>query len=118
MGADGYHNDDGTWQDVKEVDLGPSVGTTVTVDGYSKVIECGDKGVLSLDLAAVTVDTSLDVTVQTSKDGTNFVTSGTFTQLTGVGGETKTFLVDRYARVHYNVEGDPATGVTCTGRLK
>lgn len=119
----GYTMANGEFADVIDIDLAPLEGSTVTTDGNSAVVELGDRGVIALTLVvgAVSASDSLDVTVQTSRDGVNnWYSAGTFTQATTAATERKTFAVDRFVRANYNVTGSGVsiTGVSLTGEAK
>lgn len=98
----------GRWADTVALDLSPSA--PIAVDGNSSAVELGDRAVARLTLSVTSVSPSdvLDVTIQTSPDGTNWYTSGTFTQATTTGSERKLFQLDRYVRAAYNVTGSAA----------
>lgn len=103
----GYFQQNGGYADTKSTSLHASAARTAT--GASAAIEVGDRGVLRLllDVTAASGTTpTLDVTVQTSYDGTTWRSLGTFTQATGVTSERKSFSgCDRFARVSYTIGG-------------
>lgn len=97
----------------------PNTSGAATVN--SPALELGDMRVarLKLDVTAVGGTPTLDVTVQISKDGQTWYTSGTFAHKTGVSNELKAFLLDRFVRVSaviavttpsvtYSVKGEAA----------
>lgn len=116
-----YFTQDNTFVDAEDVSLHPSATRTASGTG-SVVYETGPRRTLSL-LFAVTAasgDTpTLDVTVQTSHDGTTFRTLGTFTQATGVTSERKGFGgADRFVRVVWTAAaaaGSPSFTFAVTG---
>jgi hypothetical protein len=109
----GYFKANGQYANTEAVVLSPAAA--LTEDGNSASLELGDRAVARLTLAATAVSAgdTLDVTVQTSRDGTTWYTSGTFTQVTTTGSETKCFLLDRFVRAAYNVTGSDVS-ITCT----
>lgn len=114
----GYQMTNGRWADTIALDLSPAA--PIAVDGYSAAVEVGDYAVARLALTATSVSPSdvLDVTLQTSHDGTTWYTAGTFTQVTANGTERKCFAVDRFVRAHYNVTGsESSAGVVGTVNL-
>lgn len=111
----GYAMRNGQWADTIDLKLNPLEGAAVTTDGYSAIVEVGDRAIarLVLDATVVSSGDTVDVTVQTSRDGVTFYTSGTFTQVTAVSAESKVFLLDRFVRAHFNVTG-AAISIACT----
>jgi hypothetical protein len=112
----GIHMADGRYANVQEARLDPHEGT-LTTDGYSQVLELGDRGTLRLTLDVTSVSDSdvVDVTIQTSRDGVTWYSAGTFTQVTQVGAEHKAFAIDRFVRAHFNVTGS-GVSIACTLR--
>lgn len=101
-----------------DLDLDPAADT-VTVDAYSaNSYELGDRACvrLVLDVTAVSSGETLDVTVETSSDGSTWYSAGTFTQVTGTGTERKAFPIDRYVRANYNITSNGSPEITCTLR--
>lgn len=99
---------------VVPLDLNPLVGSTVTVDGYSRVYELGDASILRVHQAVATVSTddTLDTVIQTSKDGTTWYTAGAFTQVTAdAASEYKDVPVNRFVRLLFNVGGAAAISI-------
>lgn len=111
----GYTKANGQFADVEPIVLNPLEGAAVTVDGYSAVLELGDRALARLTLAATSVSSgdTVDVTIQTSPDGVNWYTSGTFAQVTAPGSESKLFLLDRFVRAHFDVGGS-GVSIACT----
>jgi len=113
----GYKKANGIFADVEAINLNPLEGAAVTKDGYSAVLELGDRGEARLTLAATSVSSAdtLDVTIQTSPDGSDdsWYTAGTFSQVTEAGSERKVFLLDRFVRAHFDVGGS-AVSIACT----
>lgn len=103
----GYEKANGEWADTEDVELASSAARTATGDGSS--VEVGDRGVVRLLLdvtAASGTSPTLDVTVETSFDGTTWRQAGTFTQQTAVGTERKSFSgLDRFVRVTWTIGG-------------
>lgn len=95
--------------------------TAITADETSDVIDLGNRSTLRLDLAVTAVsgtDPTLDVTLEHSKDGTTWVTLGTFAQKTAISAEHKVFgPVDRYVRAIFDIGGTatPTFTKTLTG---
>lgn len=90
-------------------------GRTMTATGTGDTLELTHRRNLNLTLD-VTAHTAggdtLDVTVQTSADGSTWRTLGTFTQSTDVDAETKSFPgADRYVRYSATLAG---AGVSAT----
>jgi hypothetical protein len=117
----GYSMRNGQWADTEELKLNPLEGT-LTTDGYSAIVEVGDRAVARLRLLTTAVSSSdvVDVTIQTSRDGITFFTSGTFTQVAttidATWDQRKTFLLDRFVRAHFNVTGAAVSiALTLTG---
>lgn len=102
-----YKMQSGEWADTQDLILHASGAETT--DTNSGKTETGDKrtAALILDVTAVSgTNPTLDVTVQTSKDGVNnWYTAGTFAQKTGVAAERKTFVLDRFVRVSWAITG-------------
>jgi len=117
----GYFQSSGKWVSTKDIRLDPLV-SPLTIDGKSAVVEMGSKRALYLNLviASVSTDDTLDVTVETSNDGTNWYSAGAFTQATSAGGaplnQRKMFVVDRFVRADFNVGGAAAISIPCTLR--
>jgi hypothetical protein len=82
---------------------------TRTADGNGTTVEIGDKGTLRLLLSVTAADgtsPTLDITLQTSKDGSTWRTLGTFAQATGTTTESKSFSgCDRYVRANADLGG-------------
>lgn len=100
-----------------ELDLSPAAAITDDVKS-AKSYELGDKAVarLVLDVTAVSSGETVDVTVETSSDGSTWYSAGTFTQVTGTGTERKTFAIDRYLRADFNLTSNGSPSVTLTLR--
>lgn len=116
----GYKTTDGTFVDSRDVTLHPSAARTATGNGTVSE-ETGRRRTLALVLAvtAASGDTpTLDVTVQTSRDGSTWYTAGAFTQATGTGTQRKTFVLDRYVRVVWTIGGTtPSFTFSASGEL-
>lgn len=104
----GYHMVNGRYADVQDLVLKGSGLESASTNGAA--IETGDRRVARLKLD-ITVDngTSLDVVVQTSRDGVTWYTSGAFTQQAGVASEQKLFLLDRFVRYSSTIVGTSFT---------
>lgn len=105
-----YTMRNGRTANVESVNLLPSTTAGATAASYGEAKELGDRGVLRATLqvtARVTAMTSLNVTIQTSKDGVTWYTAGTFTQVGDVAtaSERKIFNIDRWVRVKYVIVG-------------
>lgn len=96
----------GQFADTRDLVLQPSAAQTATFNGAA--FELGDRRVarLKLDVTAASGTTpTLDITVQISRDGVTWYTSGTFAQKTGVSNELKAFLLDRFVRIAATLGG-------------
>lgn len=92
----------------RAVTLAASAARTATADGTA--VEIADKGAvrLLLDVTAASGTTpTLDVTVETSYDGsTGWTSLGTFTQKTAAGTQRKNFSgADRFVRATWAIGG-------------
>jgi len=112
----GYFRTDGKWAETEPVNLTPATNP-FSADTTSPVVELGDRARVALTLAITAfAPTSLDVTVQGSRDGANdWYTLGTFTQATGTGTQRKVFPAERFVRANYNHEGSGAITLTLEG---
>jgi hypothetical protein len=115
-----YNTNQGRFVDAVGVNLDAIQGNTLSADGNSLPVELGARRVVSLTLVTTThsTDDTLDVTIQTSRDGVNdWYTAGTFTQTTAASTERKVFACDRFVRANYNVTGAAVSiaGVTLRG---
>ena len=102
----GYSTKSGRWANTQALVLAASAARTAT--GNGSAVEIGDKAVarLLLDVTARTGTTpTLDVTIQTSYDGTTWRNAGTFTQATAVGQQRGSFMLDRYVRAAWTIGG-------------
>ncbi|XXX79163.1 hypothetical protein WMF30_10355 [Sorangium sp. So ce134] len=103
----GYFDSNNRFVSVGNVVLAGAV--TRTADGNGATVEIGDQGTLRLRLnvtAASGTSPTLDITLQTSKDGGSWRTLGTFAQATAVGSESKSFSgADRYVRANADLGG-------------
>lgn len=103
----GYTTTDGQHVDSRDVVLHPSAARTATANG-TLVEETGKRRTAALVLvvsARSGTNPTLDVTVQTSRDGSTWYTAGTFTQATATGTQRKTFALDRYVRGSWTIGG-------------
>jgi len=101
----GYTKQSGKWADTRDVDFSPPAA--LDADALSVVIELGDRGTLRLvlDVTAVSSADTLDVAIETSREGVTWYSAGTFTQVTAVSTQRKTFVIDRFIRANYDVGG-------------
>lgn len=103
----GYQTSSGRWADT--LDLAVEASSAKTATGASAAIEVGDRGVARLTLgvtAASGTTPTLNVTMQTSADGTTWRSLGTFAQKTAVGTERASFVgVDRFMRASWVIGG-------------
>jgi len=103
----GYTTTDGQFVDSREVVLHPSAARTATANG-SVVEETAHRRIAALVLditAASGTNPTLDVTVQTSRDGSTWYSAGAFTQATATSTQRKTFALDRYVRAQWTIGG-------------
>lgn len=102
-----YTTAKGRIADTLSLSLHDSAARTATATGSS--FELGDRGVLRLllDVTAASGTTpTLDVTVQTSYDGSTWRSVAAFTQATAITSERKSFAgCDRFVRVSYTIGG-------------
>lgn len=108
----GYHRRDGKFADVESVILLPSAARAAGAAVTGTAVELGSRAVarLKLDVTAISSGTTLDVTIETSRDGVTWYTSGTFTQKTSsTGAEEKLFMLDRFVRTKYTSVGTSYT---------
>lgn len=114
----GYQMRNGRWADTQELILTP-LESPITIDGYSAVVEVGDKRVASLRLltTSASTDDTVVVTVETSRDGVTWYTAHAFTTVAATIDATwdqlKSFPIDRFVRAHYNVTGS-GVSIACT----
>ena len=117
----GYKTSDGLFVDSRSVNLHPSAARTATANG-SVVEDTAHRRTLALALvitAASGTNPTLDVTVQTSRDGSTWYTAGTFTQATTTGTQRKVFALDRYVRAQWTIAADanPSFTFSLAGEL-
>lgn len=108
----GYHKANGEFANVETVTLLPSAARAAGAAVAGTAFELGDRAVarLKLDITAISSGTTIDVTIETSRDNSTWYTSGTFTQVTTTpGAEQKLFMVDRYVRAKYTTVGTSYT---------
>ena len=103
----GYNTAKGRFADTVDVTLHASAARTASDNGSS--VELGDRGTLRLDLvvsAASGTLPSLQVDIQTSKDGTTWRAIGGFTALAAAGSQRASFPgCDRFVRASYTLSG-------------
>lgn len=118
-----YTNAKGEFQNTKDITVLDS--TTFTADTNGAAVEVGDRGTacLELDVSAITASDSVDVKIQTSKDGSGsglgaWRDVAAFAQKTAVGSERKSFAgLDRFIRAVVDVT-DAGGGVSVTLSVK
>jgi hypothetical protein len=102
-----YTTANGRHADTLPVTLHESAARTAT--GSGSALELGDRGTLRLILtvsAASGTTPTLDVTVETSFDGSTWRSAGTFAQRTSAASERKSFPgCDRFVRISYTIGG-------------
>lgn len=106
-----YLTDKGEFVDALSLNGNALQGTSITADGYSAVFEMGHRRNVTALLAVTSVSASdtLDVTMQSTDDGTNWYTVATFTQATGATSERKAFACGRKLRALFDVGGASIT---------
>lgn len=113
----GYATKSGRWADTIDLPLAAAGARTATGNGAA--FEPGDRGVARLFLnvtAASGTTPTLNVTIQTSNDGTTWRSAGTFTQATGVTSQRATFNIDRFVRATWTIGGTtPSFNFSITG---
>lgn len=117
----GYNTRSGKWANTDNVTVQAVVTKTASFDGPA--IEVGDRGSACLDLtisAASGTTPTLDVTIQTSKDGTTWRTVAAFAQKTAAGTERKSFpALDRFIRASAVIGGTtPSFTYSVAGEAK
>lgn len=117
----GYTKANGKWANTEDVNLFAAAARTATANGPT--IEVGEKGTACLDLAcsaASGTTPTLDVKIQTSKDGTTWRDVASFAQLVAAGSERKSFVgLDRFARGVATIGGTtPSFTFSVSGELK
>jgi hypothetical protein len=102
---------------IPKLDVNLSPVGALLANGTSRVVELGEKRVLSLTQVVTTLagDTH-DTTIETSRDGVNWYTaSGTaFTQVAASqtnNTQRRVFVCDRFVRANYVVTGAPTANV-------
>lgn len=113
----GYATKSGRWANTVDLPLAASAARTAT--GTGSAVEPGDRGVARLFLnvtAASGTSPTLNVTIQTSNDGSTWRSAGTFTQATAVSSQRATFNIDRYVRATWTIAGTtPSFTFSITG---
>lgn len=113
----GYQTTSGRWANTRDLVLAESAARTVT--GSGSAVEVGDRGVarLLMDVTAASgTSPTLNVTVETSHDGTTWRSAGTFTQATAVGQQRAAFNIDRFVRASWTIGGtSPSFTLSITG---
>lgn len=124
----GYQLSNGRWSGTQSIQLEGVSGKTVSATEKSNVVEVGG-GSVALVLAASNVGASatLDVTVETSRDGATWYTAsngatnaGKFTQVTSTAGTQAQGLyvvVDRYMRLNLALGGTGTVDLVVTGEV-
>ena len=110
----------GKQANTEDVTLYPATLTASTAESFGPTVELGDRSVLRCTVEVFSksgTQTSLDVTVQTSKDGVTFYTAKAFTQVgnSATSSERFAFAIDRFVRIRYVVVGSNAYTFQVTG---
>lgn len=112
---DGYTMKNGQFANCRKLNLSPA--PALAADAYSPWVELGDHRAVSLflDVTSVSASDTLDVTIQTSKDGVTAETAAVaaFTQATEVTSQWKHFTANRFIRAFFDVAGS-AIAIDCT----
>jgi len=102
----GYTTGSGRYANTVELNL---MSGTSTASANGTAVELGDRGTARLTLAVTAgsgTTPTLDITIETSADGTTWRTAGTFTQATGVTSERKSFSgIDKFIRARSTIAG-------------
>ena len=113
----GFNTSTGRWADTRDLSLAAAGARTAT--GTGSAVEVGDRGVARLFLnitAASGTTPTLNVTIQTSHDGTTWRSAGTFTQATAVSSQRSAFNIDRFVRATWTIAGTtPSFNFTISG---
>lgn len=113
----GYSTKSGRWASTLDLPLAASAARTAT--GNGSAFEPGDKAIARLRLnvtAAAGTSPTLNVTIQTSHDGTTWRSAGTFTQATAVSEQRAAFSIDRFVRATWTIAGtSPSFTFSITG---
>lgn len=117
----GYSLRSGKWAESENAVIQGAVTRTASLVGNG--VEVHGKGIVCLDLnvtAASGTTPTLDVAIETSKDGTNWRSLGSFAQKTGVSSERKSFVgVDRFIRANAAIGGTtPSFTYSVSGEAK
>lgn len=101
----GYVKADGGWVGTDSLGALGAAQAAVTGAGNTNAVDVGKRTTARLTLsvtAASGTTPSLTVNIQTSRDGSTWVTSGSFAAKTGVASEAKVFgPLDRYVRAQW-----------------
>jgi hypothetical protein len=108
-----YKTSKGIHVDALPLALTPTAAFAAAATTNGAAVELGRNRIVTLTLttSAVSASDTLDVTIQSSQNGTNWFTAGTFTQHTAPASETKTFICGRFMRPVYVAAG---SGVSIT----
>jgi hypothetical protein len=116
----GYTTQDRRYADtVDEIVLAP-LDARVGASGTGEAYELGDRATLRV-VATVTAKTgtspTLDLTVQTSRDGVTWYTAGTFAQFDDPDVSSpvlarQCFAIDRFVRLSWAIGGSSTPGLT------
>jgi hypothetical protein len=113
-GTNHYQTSNG--RSIPKIDVDLSPVSNVLANGVSRVVELGEKRVLSLTQIVTTLagDTH-DTTIETSRDGVNnWYSVGTFTQVAASqtnNTQRRVVVCDRFVRANYVVTGAPTANV-------
>ena len=121
-----YKKSNGKWANTEDVTVQDSVTRTATANGSA--VEVGERSVACLELvvsAASGTTPTLDVSIETSKDGSGsglgaWRSVGSFAQKTSATSERKSFAgLDRFVRAVQTVGGTtPSFTFSVLGELK
>lgn len=117
----GYQMQSGRFARTDDITLREPNSAAVTATFATSAVEGGDRSVarLVLDVTAASgTSPTLDVVVQTSRDGVTWYTAGTFTQATAVVTRRLVCPIDRFVRAQCTVGGTtPSFTFTLSGEL-
>jgi len=111
-----YQTSKGVHANTEPVYLNPTVGTSITADAVSEILELGDRACLRLrQNVTANAATSLATTIEGSEDRVNWFTLGTFATVTTPAAESKSFPGARFVRASFNHTGAGAIAVALSG---
>lgn len=122
----GYKKLNGKWADTDDAIIQEGITRTATANGAA--VEVGERSSACLELVVTAgsgTTPTLDVTIETSKDGTGtglgaWRSLGAFAQRTAAGSERKSFTgLDRFVRAVQTIGGTtPSFTYSIAGELK